>query len=369
MNNRVGVRRCSEYDLNEITNHIADIYAFAGGPDPAGKKILLKPNILSDHDPSKAISTHPVFIEAAINFFRDAGAAGIVVGDSPAVHRQGFRPVKSGIADVCERTGAAWVDFLGKGKDVKLRRGKIKVASPVLEADLVISLPKLKTHELVYLTAAIKNTLGIVPGFNKAAQHAFHSDRQKFGRFLVDLNEAVTPDFFLIDAILAMEGPGPGNGLPVDMGLIIGSTNPLAADIIASKVTGYSINDIPTNRAALERGIWLSSPDEVKCDMPDLNEITKQDFRRVHIVRDGNMAVKFMIRRIRFLRRLERRPVFIRDRCTGCRACIQICPAKVLSMHRGTKNRVDIRDSKCIRCFCCSEVCPSDAIEVRKKLL
>ena len=368
MDKRVSVRQCFEYDLEKIISLIKDIYNSTGGPDPSGKRVLLKPNILTDNDPSKAISTHPVFVEAAIRFLRAAGAAEVMVGDSPAVHRSGFEPVKSGIRDACVRAGATWVSFLRGTRDVRLRKGKIKVAAAVLDADMVISLPKLKTHELVYLTCAVKNTLGVVPGFNKATQHALHPDRRKFGTFLVDLNEAVTPDYFLTDGILAMEGPGPGNGLPVKMNVIIGSTNPLAVDLVATKLTGYAINDIATNRVALERGIWLSSPDEMIYDGPDIESITKHDFKRVHIVRDGSMAAKFLIRRIRPLRRLERRPVFNSSKCTGCRACIKICPPQVLSMNENNRFRVEIRDSKCIRCFCCAEVCPSDAIDIRKKL-
>ncbi len=368
MDRRVSVRSCSEYDLEKIIILIKDIYFSSGGPDPMGKRVLLKPNILSDHDPSKAISTNPVFVEAAIHFFRQAGASEVLVGDSPAVHRPGFEPSKSGIMDVCKRNGATWVNFLRGTRDVKLRKGKIRVAGEVLDADLVISLPKLKTHELMYLTCAIKNSLGMLPGFLKAAQHALHSDRRKFGAFLVDLNEAVTPDYFLTDAIVAMEGPGPGNGLPVKMNLILGSTNPLAMDIIASKLTTYNFNDIPTNKIGLERGIWLGSPDEIEYDGPDLDTIINKDFRKVHIVRDGNMTVKFMIRRIRPLRTFERRPIFNSSKCIGCKACIKICPKNILSLHPSQKNRIVIKDSKCIRCFCCAEVCPSDAIDIRRKV-
>ena len=75
-------------------------------------------------------------------------------------------------------------------------------------------MPKFKNHELVYFTGAIKNTLGLVPGFSKAKQHALHQDRTGFGEFLVDLNEEVTPDYFFMDGITGMEGPGPGRGFP-----------------------------------------------------------------------------------------------------------------------------------------------------------
>ena len=117
----------------------------------------------------------------------------------------------------------SWLILLRK----TLRKGKIRVAAITDEVDLIISLPKFKNHELVYFTGAIKNTLGLVPGFSKGKQHALHQDRSKFGEFLVDLNEAVTPDYFLMDGIMGMEGPGPGRGFPVEIGLLFGSTNPL----------------------------------------------------------------------------------------------------------------------------------------------
>ena len=129
-----------------------------------------------------------------------------------------------------------------------LRKGRIRIASIAKEADLIISLPKFKNHELVYFTGAIKNTLGLVPGFSKAKQHALHHDRESFCRFLVDLNEAVTPHFFLMDGIMGMEGHGPGQGTPVKTGVLIGSTNPLALDIIASTIAGYDPMEIPTNQ-------------------------------------------------------------------------------------------------------------------------
>ena len=108
-----------------------------------------------------------------------------------------------------------------------IRKGKIRIASIVDEVDLIISLPKFKNHELVYFTGAIKNTLGLFRDFSKGKQHALHQDRTRFGEFLVDLNEAVTPDYFLMDGIMGMEGPGPGRGFPVEIGLLLGSTNPL----------------------------------------------------------------------------------------------------------------------------------------------
>jgi len=368
MNTIVAVRRCPEYDPDNVYNLISDIYKICSGPDVRNKKVLLKPNILTDCDPSKPVCTHPVVVEAMIRFLKDNGAK-VYVGDSPAVHIRGFRPLKSGIYQICNKTGAEWVDFTVKPSERQLGRGgKIKIASALNEADIVISLPKLKNHELVYFTGAVKNTLGLVPGFSKAAQHAFHHDRLSFSSFLVDLSESVTPDFFLMDGIIGMEGPGPGQGMPVRTEVLLGSSNPAAIDIIASTIAGYDPLDITTTAISLKRGRWLKNPDEIIIDGPDIKTLIRNDFRRIPISSNENISFRFLKNRIRPLKKLERRPVFIHDKCTGCKACIKICPANAIDMHAERKNYVVLTDSRCIRCYCCSEVCPDNAVEIKRKL-
>ena len=243
------------------------------------------------------------------------------------------------------------------------------MASAIKEVDLIISLPKFKNHELVYFTGAIKNSLGLVPGYSKAKQHARHQDRESFSRFLVDLNEAVTPHFFLMDGITGMEGRGPGQGIPVNTGVLVGSTNPLALDIIASTIAGYNPKDIPTNHIALSRGKWLKSKEEINYNGPALETIIKKDFKRIAITSNTNIAVKFLKNRLHFLRKLDRRPVFDHNNCTGCNECIKICPHNAISMHPDKSNYVVLTDKNCIRCFCCSEVCKYNAVEIRRKYM
>jgi uncharacterized protein (DUF362 family)/Pyruvate/2-oxoacid:ferredoxin oxidoreductase delta subunit len=367
MNNRIAVRRCNDYDVHEVYNLISDIYKITNGPDVNGKRVLVKPNILTDDDPAKCISTHPVVVEAMIRFLQANGAT-VVVGDSPAVHTRKFIAEKSGIRKVCETTGASWIDFTVNPVEKTLRRGKIKFAAIVDEVDLIISLPKFKNHELVYFTGAIKNSLGLVPGLNKAKQHAIHQDRNRFGEFLVDLNEAVTPDYFLMDGIMGMEGPGPGQGLPVAIGLLIGSTNPIAMDIVASRIAGYDPMVIPTTRTALFRKNWLLSEDDIIYDGPEAGSIIREGFKKIPISTFNNIALKFVMKRVKFLRKLERRPVFIHDKCTGCHKCVKICPVNAIQPLASQKTFIVLTDRKCIRCFCCSEVCNDNAVEIRRKV-
>lgn len=367
MNGKVVVRKCGKYDIEEIITLISEIYSTTNGPDVSGKKVLVKPNILSDHEPEKCISTHPVVVEAMVRFLQSKGAI-VTIGDSPAIHTKRFSPGKSGIMKVCTDTGASWADFLSGSVEKKLRSGKVRVAAAADEADLIISLPKFKNHELVYFTGAVKNTLGIIPGFSKAGMHALHHDRERFSSFLVDLNEAVTPSYFLMDAITGMEGPGPARGIPRNIGLLIGSTNPLSLDIVASTIAGYDPMTIPTTKVGLLRSKWLKSTNDIIYDGPALESLIIEDFKKIPLSRFSNISLKFLMNRISFMRKLERRPVFVHDNCTGCQKCVNICPVQAIKPLPSRVTYIKLTDSKCIRCFCCSEVCADNAVEVRRKV-
>ncbi len=367
MNNKVAVRRCSEYDIQKVLSLISGIYESCEGPFAGNKRVLVKPNILTDSEPDKCICTHPVVVKAMVIYLQSVGAT-VFVGDSPAVHLRGFRAEKSGIRRVCEETGATWVDFMKSPIEKKIRNRRVRMASIINEVDLIISLPKFKNHELVFFTGAIKNTLGLVPGFSKGKQHAIYQDRKRFGEFLVDLNEAVTPDFFLIDGIMGMDGPGPGRGFPSPTGVLLGSTNPVAIDIIASRIAGYEPDMVPTTSTALLRKSWLQSEEDIVYDGPEMTTIIKKDFKRIAVPRSQNISLQFIKKRIRFMKKLERRPVFIHENCTGCQKCVTICPVQAIQPLPARSTHIVLTDRKCIRCFCCSEVCNDNAVEIRIKI-
>ena len=367
MNNRISVRKCTSYDLHEVFDHVADIYKTTGGPDPGGKKILIKPNILLDSDPSKCVTTHPVVVEAMIRYLQTQGAT-VVVGDSPSVHLKNFTPEKSGILEVCKRTGVEWIDFRERWCEIEMKKTKIRVASAAVEADLIISLPKFKNHELVYFTGAIKNTLGLVPGFVKGKQHALYQSRNSFGEFLVDLNEAILPHYFLMDGIIGMEGPGPGQGMPRNIGLLMGSTNPLVLDFVATRVAGYDPILIPTNKVAFFRKKWMQHEDDMIYDGPEIDGIRIVNWIKIPVRSNTNISMQFVMRRIKPLRKFERRPDFLHDVCTGCLKCVKICPVNAIRPHDIKNNWIVLTDSKCIRCYCCAEVCLDKAVRVRRKV-
>jgi len=367
MSPTVAVRRCFEYDPAEIAKHIAWLYMESNGPDPAGKKILLKPNILSDDEVFKATTTHPVVVEAVIRYLQSRGAT-VFVGDSPTFDTRNFTGEKSGIRQVVKKCGATWVRFNETAISMKVGTSGIKITELVTKVDLIISLSKLKNHELMILSGAMKNIFGFVPGFNKAMQHVKYPDRYKFGEFFVNLEEAIRPHFHIMDGIIAMEGPGPGNGYPKKVNVLLASVNPLALDIIASRILGYNHLDIPTNKIALKRGILLKNIDDIIIKGTDPETIVVRDFKRIDKGGEAGIIFKYFKKKIPFIRRLNKRPVFDSKLCIGCSKCIDICPVKILRFDNKKKNKVLVNDARCIHCYCCHEVCRERAIEIRRKV-
>ena len=367
MNSTVAVRQCFEYNPDEVLNHVEWLYTEAKGPDPSGKKVLVKPNILSDEDPVKAITTHPVVVEAVIKYLQSRGAT-VFVGDSPTFDNRKFTGEKSGIRQVVDNYGATWVRFNNSAITRKVGSSAIKITGMVANVDLIISIPKLKNHELMFFTGAIKNIFGLVPGFNKVIQHTRYPDRYKLGKFFVDLEEAVRPHFHIMDGIMALEGPGPGNGYPKRVNVLLASVNPLALDIIATRIVGYNPLNIPTNKIALARGHLLNSIDDIIIKGADPETIVVKDFKRIITGGETGILLRSFKKKIPFLRRLDKRPVFNANLCIGCLKCVNICPANSLRIDDKKKNTILLMDKNCIRCYCCHEVCRERAIEIKRKL-
>jgi len=365
MNPIVCCHSCTDYQVDLILPLLDDIYTRTQGPSLEGKTVLVKPNILNDEIPAKAITTHPIFVEAVIRFLQRRKTGRIVVGESPAMHTPNFKPRKSGIFDVCEKTGVEWVYFGKKTEKLAMPSGNTPVTSLIHDVDYFFSLPKLKTHELMSFTGAIKNTFGLVPHMHKAKQHAFHRNSASMATFLVDLNEHITPDFIFMDAITAMEGPGPGNGNPFPLHLILGSTNLLAIDVIATTIIGYNPLQIETNTEGLKRKKWLTGIDEIEVTGIPVAQFIRNDFILIRKPSMGKMSLNIILNRIPGFRKKERKPVFIEKRCLGCMDCIKICPVQAIVSSPNNPRKIRLDNKKCIHCFCCHEVCPNNAIEIK----
>ena len=363
----VAIRQCYKYDPDEILKDIEWLYIEGNGPDPSGKRILLKPNITTDISPEQQATTHPAIVEAVIKYLQSRGAT-IVVGDSPALETDKFTGKISGIRQVVEKCGATWVKFNRLTINKKVGGSSVKITGLTEETDLIISLPKLKNHELLYFSGAMKNVFGLVPGINKMIQHAKFPDKYSLAKFFVDLEEVVKPHFHIMDGIVAMQGPGPVSGYPKRVNLLLASVNPLALDIVASSVIGYDPVKIPINKIALERGALLSDIEDIQIKGPDIKDIFVSDFKRIKTGSATGIVLKHLKDKLPLLKKLDKKPVFDKNHCIGCKNCINICPSQALSRDIISATKIILKDELCIRSFCCHEVCTERAITVRRKI-
>ncbi|MDC7225796.1 MAG: DUF362 domain-containing protein [Spirochaetales bacterium] len=373
MNNTVAILECDDYNPELILDKLRESWMLAGGKDVLdveGKRVLLKPNVLLDSNIKKTATTHPEFFRAAIRLMKELGASEIIAGDSPGFPKPGFKAKGCGLWDVCEDEGIRWYDFLKRSTVIKNPEGrKVKsftVTDAVENIDLIISLPKLKTHQLMYFTGAVKNQFGMIPGLLKSSFHMKFPTRSDFAAMIVDLHQALKPDFAFMDAIISMEGPGPGNGFAKKTDLLLASSNLLAMDITACRIIGYDPDIIPVIREALDRRVWLENSHDVETAGMRLEDAKIQRFQKIKLTGSNNQLREFLSPAFikRFLYNLNPKPVFIEKRCIRCRECVSICPAEALSCD----DMIKINYDKCIRCFCCHEVCPEDAIAVKRTL-
>ncbi|HEY9053965.1 MAG TPA: DUF362 domain-containing protein, partial [Rectinemataceae bacterium] len=244
------------------------------------------------------------------------------------------------------------------------------LASAAEDCDLILNLPKLKTHRLMLYTGAIKNLLGLVPGLGKSSMHLRFPDRERFGIMLVDLAFSLPKVFSLMDGVLAMEGEGPGDGDPRHLGLVLAARKAAHLDWAASSLLGYDPRRIAYISDAFERSGRNPASPHLSIGPMDFDSARAEGFAILPYGGPESAAIAAMPAFARpFLKSvLSDRPIFLSEACVGCGACVGICPAGALDLVReaGGINRVRIDDGACITCFCCHEVCPAHAIRIGK---
>ena len=248
---KVAVINCESYETDEVLRAIDYGFELLGGVDKfaqKGTKVLLKPNMLSADTPDKCVTTHPAIFYAVAKKFLETGAI-VSYGDSPAIGNVVGASKRTGMHDAALELNVKLADFKN-GKDIRYEKGvqnkHFFVANAVLENDVVVSLPKLKSHGFQKFTGSVKNQMGCIPGLLKAEYHVKLPDAFDFAKMLLDLNAFVNPSLYVMDAVFAMEGNGPRGGIPRKMKLILMSADPIALDAVACKIINLDPNLVPT---------------------------------------------------------------------------------------------------------------------------
>ncbi len=361
----VSIQRCEDYQLDAIRSALAACLAPLGGFGTfvkPGMKVLLKPNLLTAAEPGKAVTTHPILIRAVAEEVCAAG--GIVwVGDSPAAEINEGKSVweTEGLEESLSATGAKLIMFKG----AYLRRVDgvdYYVSRPVLDADLVINLPKMKTHTLTRYTGAVKNLLGVLPGGRKREIHVRAPGVTEFSRALVDILELVKPQLNIMDGVLGMDGNGPGtSGTPHAYNLLAASVDAVALDSVLAGAMGFPTGGVVHLAQAEERGLGINQPDRIQIEGDrTVLQLGKLDLPKARWFLD--MPSWFTDP---FRDKIKLQPQIEAAKCTACGTCADACPAGVITIRRAAQFEL----SECIGCMCCVEVCPHAALTPKPNLL
>ena len=326
-----------------------------------GERIGVKVNLLRGAPPEKVVTTHPETLRALLRAIKAAGATPFV-GDSPGgpgrerLVRRAYEV--SGMAAVCREEDVELIVPDSDVVELATPDGRLFRSFPVgrcwTTADGIIQVGPLKTHGLMRLTGAVKLTFGCVTGLRKGQLHVRAAERADFADMLLDLHLALAPRLTVIDAIVAMQGKGPGSGTPRVMGSLFAATDGSAVDAALADLTVHERRSIYTLAAAERRGlIDLADPYRLEGDpiVPD------HGFE--HSPRDAQDRLPAPVHRL--LRgALTSRPRLVDPAaCTRCGDCAQICGASAITL--APKPVYD--DDKCVRCYACTEICPTAAIQ------
>jgi uncharacterized protein (DUF362 family)/ferredoxin len=364
---KVAVARCETYERDDVSRAVGEVLGHLGGMTrfvSRGQKVLLKPNLLAAKDPDRAITTHPAVIEAVIEAVREAGGEPSM-GDSPGGALRGIERVwrNTGLQELSDRTGVPIINFEASGaREVKGELRSYMIAQPVLDADVVIGLPKMKTHVLTLYTGCIKNMFGAIPGFAKGRLHSIAPRAVPFSRHVVDVFSLVQPGLHIMDAVVAMEGNGPSGGKPRKVGAIIGGTDPVAVDTVVAGMMGYRDGQVSTIRFAAAKGLGASAREDIEIVGEDPLSFDLEGFELPGTTM-LNMLPGPLVKALRPW--IWICPEMSKER--GCRAeacalCVRSCPVEAIEM---TESGPVVERKRCVECLCCHEVCPEDAVEIR----
>lgn len=336
--------------LNKAINEIFEEFKIG---KLENKNVLVKPNMLKIAKPEECVITDPRLIEGVVDYLIKR-LANVIVGDNPI-------PQNVNEIEVARRCGFLEASR-GRFKNIGIYTEKMKlihnsvkeiyVSRDILDTEVLISLPKFKTHALTILSIAVKNQFGIIPGGLKPKLHYQCKTFNDFCNLLIELYNLRKPDLIIVDALNIIDA----RGRIYRLNKLIAGDNAWAVDYVCSLIAGINPELNPLLRIALKEKFFNPREIEIKGDLKSIKGFA------VPI----SMPIKEFLAGIgsRIFARLQNFycPVIELDKCSRCGSCENVCPVEAIKNFK-INNRI------CIKCYCCFEVCPQNAINKRLNVL
>ncbi|MGW8193467.1 MAG: DUF362 domain-containing protein [Desulforhopalus sp.] len=335
--------------------------AFALFPQEiAGKKVVIKPNVLRISRAEEHIVTNPALLRAVVEKVEEMSPREIAVGDNPGLFNYGDNENSFEQTGLMAAAKGYYQNFGDTTEHLPFPgeyMPEIGVSKKILDADIFISLPKFKTHGLTVMTGAIKNSYGILPGAQKARLHQIAGTPVRFHEVIVEVFRLRVPHLFIMDAVVGMEGNGPASPELRDIGLILAADNGVAMDAVVAKMMGVDPANLRFLNKAREYGLgdFDSRMIEIVGEMVVLEDFKLPPLDGMAIA--GNKDIQHLMSAKALVK-----PKADPELCTACGACIDHCPVSALTM----EEIIPVVDAgTCIACFCCQEICPEKAMTLR----
>jgi uncharacterized protein (DUF362 family)/NAD-dependent dihydropyrimidine dehydrogenase PreA subunit len=325
-----------------------------------GKSVLIKPNVLRASGPEEGVTTHPALVRAVVEKIESMSPASIVVGDNPGLYAYGANEESFRRSGLMEAAKGYYRNIGNDSQKVDFNpefMPSVSLSRIVLDADIVISLPKFKTHGLSVVTGAIKNSYGFLPGAQKARLHRAAGCAERFHEMLVDVFRLRVPDLFIVDAVVGMEGNGPACTDLRDIGLVLASDNGVALDAVIAVMMGLEPGRLRFLQKAKEAGLGDYDLDTIEV----IGELRRLPDFKLPLL-GGEAVLQNPDTQAIIHNRTLMRPRTNPELCTGCGTCVDQCPVSALSMGDHVP---EVDADTCITCFCCQEICPEKAITLQ----
>jgi len=284
----VTLTRCSDYSRSSIKEALERHFELLGGLErfvKPGDTVLLKPNFIAPRSRRHATQTDPAVILETARLLKDFGARPFV-GDSPAWSNV-FVCVKALKLEEPLKKLSVPVKQLDKPKQCRIgaKDTSVGISSVALDADVIINLPKLKSHQQLVATFAVKNMFGCVSGKRKALWHFIKGKNMNdFCELLIDIYKYLNPTLTIIDAVTVMDGPGPIRGRARPLGYLLGGTDPIACETICAKLVGIEPEDIPIIKTAGQIGFGCSETTKIEIAGDDFSPGKDIDFKLPELI-------------------------------------------------------------------------------------
>lgn len=256
----VSLLHTSSYEIASLMRSLEAVLEPLGGMSSivkAGDRVLLKPNLLTGSRPTKECTTRPELVYCVAKMVQDAGGKPFL-GDSPAFGSVKGIAKANGLLPLAEELGIPIVEFHGKRYETE-NEGEfqhLRLSKEAMDADVVINLPKVKSHMQLTLTLGVKNLFGCVPGKMKAWWHMeAGKDVERFSQMLVETARTINPELTILDGIIGHEGNGPSAGEPKNLGILAAACDVFALDRVMVEILGVKPQDVPTVAASMRSGL------------------------------------------------------------------------------------------------------------------